>query len=305
MSSKTDPKIVQEVKLISILAPGGAFTAAELAEQLGTSTTSVYRYIECLNQGGLPIVYHNRRYSLASEASKDLTKVLYFTNEEANVLYQAIDSIHDDTVFKHNIRRKLLAFIDTISLPKCTIKTKNAVNVRAVANAIKEHKQVIFHDYASSNSASVRDRYVEPFAFTTNYAEIWCYDLDDRKCKTFKTARITNAEVLPNSWEHGHAHRRGFVDVFRMTGYDRHRVQLRLGVMAYSLLIEEYPLAENEVFEVDDTHWLLDTFVANYRGVGRFVIGLADDIEIIDTPELVKYVQDYTNKHISTLYSQH
>jgi predicted DNA-binding transcriptional regulator YafY len=305
MTSKTDPKIAQEVKLISILAPGEAYTAAELAEMLGTTTTSIYRYLKCLKQGGLSVVYHNRRYSLATEASKDLTKILYFTAEEANVLYQAIDSIHDDTLFKQNLRNKLVAFIDTMSLPKCTIKTKNSKNVRALVTAIKEHKQVIFHDYASTNSATVRDRYVEPFEFTTNYAEIWCYDLDDRKCKTFKTARITNVEVLPSSWEHGHSHRKGLVDVFRMTGYDRYRVRLRLGVMAYSLLIEEYPLAENEVFPIDETHWFLDTFVTNYRGVGRFVIGLADDIEIIDTPELVKYVQDYTNKHISTLYSQH
>ena len=298
MTDITDPKIAHMVKLISILAPGEGFTAAELAEKLQTSTSSVYRYLECLKMGGLPVVYHNRRYSFATEASKDLTKVLYFTNEEANVLIQAINNIHDDTLFKQNIRGKLSAFIDTLSLPKCTMKYKNAENVHAVATAIKEHKQVILHDYASPNSASVRDRYVEPFGFTTNYAEIWCYDLDDHKNKTFKTARITNAEVLTISWEYGHAHRKGFVDVFRMTGYDRFRVRLRLGVMAYSLLIEEYPLAENEVFEVDGTHWFLDTFVANYRGVGRFVIGLADDIEIVNTPELVKYIQDFTAKHL-------
>lgn len=226
---------------------------------------------------------------------------MYFTIEEAHVLSEALNNIHDDTLFKANLRSKLGAFIDMLSLPKCTIKYKNASNVRAVSKAIKEHRQIVFHDYASTNSASVRDRYVEPFGFTTNYAEIWCYDLEDGKNKTFKTARISNAEVLPAPWEHGHAHRKGFVDVFRMTGYDHYRVRLRLGVRAYSLLIEEYPMAEDEVFEVDETHWFLDTLVANYRGVGRFVIGLADDIDIIDTPELVEYIKDFTNKHVVPL----
>ena len=56
-----------------------------------------------------------------------------------------------------------------------------------------------------------------------------------------------------------------------------------------------------EVFFVK-THWFLDTFVANYCGVGRFVISLADDIEIVDTPELVKYIQDFSTKHLATLY---
>ena len=83
-----------------------------------------------------------------------------------------------------------------------------------------------------------------------------------------------------------------------MTGYERYRVRLRLGVRAYSLLIEEFPMAEDNIFEVDETHWFLDTLVANYRGVGRFVIGLADDIDIIDTPELVEYIKDFTNKHV-------
>ena len=298
MPDKTDPKIVQQVKLISILAPGNGFTAAELAEQLGVSTTSIYRYLDNLKKGGLPVVYHSGRYSFATEKTKDLSKVMYFTTEEAHVLSEALNNIHDDTLFKANLRSKLGAFIDMLSLPKCTIKYKNASNVRAVSKAIKEHRQIVFHDYASTNSASVRDRYVEPFGFTTNYAEIWCYDLEDGKNKTFKTARISNAEVLPVPWEHGHAHRKGFVDVFRMTGYERYRVRLRLGVRAYSLLIEEFPMAEDNIFEVDETHWFLDTLVANYRGVGRFVIGLADDIDIIDTPELVEYIKDFTNKHV-------
>ena len=43
MTDKPDPKIAQMVKLISILASGEAFTAAELAEKLETSTTSIYR----------------------------------------------------------------------------------------------------------------------------------------------------------------------------------------------------------------------------------------------------------------------
>lgn len=301
MTDNTDPKIAQMVKLISILAIGKGFTTAELAEQLGVSTTTIYRYLENLKQGGLPVIYSGGRHSLATEKTKDLSKVMYFTNEEAHVLKEALNNITDDTLFRENIRAKLGSFIDTLNLPKCTMKYKNEKNVRAVATAIKEHKQVIFHDYASSNSASVRDRYVEPYEFTTNYAEIWCYDLEDGKNKTFKMARIYNAEVLPARWEHGHAHRKGFVDPFRMTGFDRHRVQLRLGVRAYSLLIEEYPMAEDDVFEADGTHWILDTFVANYRGVGRFVIGLADDIEIIDTPELVQYIKDFTNKHVVPL----
>ena len=69
------------------------------------------------------------------------------------------------------------------------------------------------------------------------------------------------------------------------------RVQLRLGVMAHNLLIEEYPLSERDLTQLDDTHWLLDTQVCNYAGVGRFVMGLIEDIEIIDSPDFVAYLR--------------
>ena len=91
----------------SILAPGNGFTAAELAEQLGVSTTSIYRYLDNLKKGGLPVVYHSGRYSFATEKTKDLSKVMYFTTEEAHVLSEALNNIHDDTLFKANLRSKL------------------------------------------------------------------------------------------------------------------------------------------------------------------------------------------------------
>ena len=33
-------------------------------------------------------------------------------------------------------------------------------------------------------------------------------------------------------------------------------------------------------------------------GVGRFVVGLLDDIRIVDSPELVRYIRDYIMKNI-------
>ena len=33
--------------------------------------------------------------------------------------------------------------------------------------------------------------------------------------------------------------------------------------------------------------------VAGMAGVGRFVVGLLDDIRIVDSPELTKYIREY------------
>ena len=74
-------------------------------------------------------------------------------------------------------------------------------------------------------------------------------------------------------------------------GFEQMPVKLLLGVMAHNLLIEEYPLAERDLTQTDDKHWLLDTMVCNYAGIGRFVMGLAEDIEVIDSPDFSAFLR--------------
>jgi hypothetical protein len=61
--------------------------------------------------------------------------------------------------------------------------------------------------------------------------------------------------------------------------------------------MEEYPLAERYISQVDNDHWMLDTVVANLQGVGRFVVGLMDDIEIIDSAELKEFLVNYIKQY--------
>ena len=96
--------------------------------------------------------------------------------------------------------------------------------------------------------------------------------------------------MLDEEWQHADNHAEGYIDIFRMTGFEQHRVQLRLGLLARNLLIEEYPLAERDITQLEDGRWLLDTKVCNFVGIGRFVMGLAEDIEVL-TPEFDAYIK--------------
>ena len=151
----------------------------------------------------------------------------------------------------------------------------------------------MLHGYQSGHGGEVRDRRVEPFAFTTNYVQVWCFDLESNSNKLFKTARIGEVELTGTSWQHEEQHEEGFIDVFRIHGQQRHRIRLELGLLAYNLLCEEYPLAERDVHALGKGRWMLDTEVAGMAGVGRFVVGLLDDIRIVDSPELTDYIKKY------------
>ena len=178
------------------------------------------------------------------------------------------------------------------------MRGKNAPNIRRLIEAIEEQRQVTLHGYQSGHGGEVRDRRVEPFAFTTNYVQVWCYDLESRSNKLFKTARIGSVEPSGTPWEHESEHEEGFIDVFRMHGGERHRIRLELGLLACNLLCEEYPLAERDIRPLGRGRWMLDTEVAGMAGVGRFVVGLLDDIRIVESPELTDYIRNYIAQNL-------
>ena len=208
------------------------------------------------------------------------------------ILKNAIENIDDTNLLKQNLKRKLYSVYDNKTLADTVVRGKNAPNIRRLIEAIEEERQAVLHGYQSPHGGEVRDRRVEPFAFTTNYVQVWCYDPEDGTNKLFKTSRIGSV-TLGDEWQHAAEHREGFIDAFRLHGNRRYRVRLELGMLAYNLLCEEYPLAERDIRPLREGRWLLETEVAGMAGVGRFVAGLLDDIRIVDSPELVAHLRRY------------
>jgi hypothetical protein len=68
---------------------------------------------------------------------------------------------------------------------------------------------------------------------------------------------------------------------------------------AYVLLREEYPLALPYLEKdesVEAKTYVFHAPVLNFKGVGRFVMGLADEVTIEGTPEFKTYVKDKIKK---------
>ena len=288
------PKIERVLRLMKMMTSSNRYTVEELAVRLDTSYRSIYRYIDTFKEVGF--VVHKEEggvYRLGKESPyfKDISQLIHFTDEEAHIVNQLIGALDDTNMLKQNLRRKLSSVYNCTSLANSIVKGKNAENVNRIIEAIEEHRQVVLHNYSSSHTGTKRDRLVEPIAFTTNYVQIWCFDTSDNKTKLFNTARIGEVEVLDNEWQHEAEHKCGYIDIFRTMGFEQMPVKLRLGVMAHNLLIEEYPLSERDLTQEDDTHWLLDTKVCNYAGIGRFVMGLAEDIEVVDSPDFTAFLR--------------
>ncbi len=296
------PKIERLLRLMKLLTANTTYTVDDLAARLGMSRRTVYRYIDTFREAGFLIRRTGDFIRIDKESPhfKDISQLVHFTEEEAVILKRAIESIDDTNMIKLNLRRKLYTVYDNKSLANTIVKGKNSSIVHNLVEAIGAERQVVLHDYSSAHGGGVSDRCVEPFSFTTNYVQVWCYDLGDGRCKSFKTSRIGSVEVLDHPWQHVQEHKEGFTDVFRMNGERRTRVRLQLGLRARNLLIEEYPLAERDLHEEGEDRWILDTEVADMAGVGRFTIGLLDDIRLVDSPALADYLR---SKYLDRLQS--
>lgn len=293
------PKIERLLRLMKMMTTNTTYSVDELADRLDMSRRTIYRYIDTFREAGFVIKKSGNHIRLDKESPhfKDISQLVHFTEEEAVILKRAIENIDDNNMLKQNLKRKLYSVYDNKILADTIVKGEAAATVHSIIEAIENRKTVILHDYSSAHGSVVRDRRVEPFAFTTNYVQTWCYDTESHTCKLFKTSRIGSVEILNDDWLYEDKHDKGFIDVFRMTSnHARAHIRLRLGLLARNLLIEEYPLAEQHLSQEDADHWILDTEVADYAGVARFVVGLMDDITIINSPEFEHYIAEYVRR---------
>ena len=270
------PKIERVLRLMQLMSGMRHYTIEELAERLETSPRSIYRYIDTFKsvgyvvrkEGGVPRL-------LKMDERDDISQLVHFTEEEAYVVNRLIDALDNGNVLKQSLRRKLRAVCDCSSVVDCGVHGKDAVNVHALIEAMEGKRQVRLVDYASSHSGVVRDRLVESFDFTTDYNQVWCYDLEDERNKLFKTMRIGRVEVLQEEWMAEGKHEKGFVDVFRFSGPERYRVKMELDVRARNFMVECFPLSERDMVMEEDGKWLLDTVVCGLMGVQSFELMVA------------------------------
>ncbi|HLP05711.1 MAG TPA: WYL domain-containing protein [Paludibacter sp.] len=289
------PKLERLLRLMKMLTANNSLTVDEIADKLNISSRSVYRYVDTFRDAGFVIKKTNNcpKLDKSSPYFKDISELIHFTEEEAFILKSAIENIDETNLLKQNLKKKLYTVYDYNILAETIVSGKNGRNVGQLVQAIENKKRVVLKNYSSAHGNDIRDREVEAYAFTTNYVQVWCYCPEENKNKLFKISRIGSVEILPEAWQHEPNHQSGYIDVFRMNSDETMPVKLKLGLRAANLLTEEFPLASKYLNKLSDNEWIFESEVCSYDGVGRFVMGLLDDIEIIETPELQEHIASH------------
>ena len=299
------PKIERILRIMKMLTGNISYSIEDISEKLEMSNRTVYRYIDTLREAGFVIKKSGEFYKIdkSSPHYKDISNLLHFTEEESHILKKAIESIDENNLLKQNLKRKLATVYDYKILAETTIKGKNADNVNALIEAIEGKKQIKLINYSSANSNATSDRIVEAFSFTTNYIQIWAYEIESQQNKLFKVSRIEKIKILETNWQHTNQHKSGHIDIFRISSYEQKNITLKLSLRAAMLLIEEYPLAERDLSKNKNDEWILKTNVCSFEGIGRFVMGLLEDIEIVESDDFKMFIVSKMQKYTAQIPS--
>lgn len=292
-------RFAKQLDLLLTMIDGSSHTSAELCEVLGTTRRNLYYYLDFLREYGFWVIKEGTRYYLdmRSPFFQTISRSVSFTDDEAGYLYKLIDAVQQGNVHTESIRNKLRRFYDIRIFTDKRLSNRHLQNINLLHDAMQRKRSVILKDYSSPHSHTVSDRFVEPFLLLNGGSDVRCYELSSHMNKTFKLSRVGEVRIVEDvMWSHEYMHKQVFTDLFLFSGEERHHVTLRLGQLAHNLILEEYPQSSRSLTPDDDSHWIFETDVVSYMGIGRFILGLAEDIEVIGDDGLRDYLRQRLGK---------
>ena len=287
-------KLGRQLKLMLLLTQNVRYSVDDISQKLGMSRRTVYRYIDAFKALGFVVEKSGTKYRLdhSSPFFHELTSEIRFTEDEALTIAQVLNSVYDNSTQIRSLRQKLTRIYTPDILAKHGVSTRFAHNLSTLFQCIREERVCLIRGYDSPSSGKVSDRIVEPYLFLNGNNEVRCYELASKMNKTFKLGRMESVEPLDLLWTNKDEHKPFYTDLFHFSGEERTLVTLLLGKLSTSLLLEEFPSAEEHLTQLPDGRHRLSTEVCSMKGVGRFVMGLADDIEVVHSPALSAYLHE-------------
>ncbi|HIU89431.1 MAG TPA: WYL domain-containing transcriptional regulator [Candidatus Caccomonas pullistercoris] len=283
----------RQLRLLVLLTQDRDTDIDSLSRELQMSRRSIYRYIETFRELGFVVEKRGNRYRVAPSSPffRRITERIHFTEDEALTINQVLNAVYDRSPQVRHLRQKLSSLYDFDVLARHGVDEHIARNLAALYDAVKLERVAVLRGYVSPSSGKVSDRMVEPYMFLSENSEVRCYELATGMNKTFKISRAERVDLLDMLWSHKEAHLPFYTDMFGFSGEQLFPVRLVLGPLSARLLIEEVPSAASQLALLDDGRYRLHARVCSYKGVGRFVLGLCDDVEVESPRDFKDYLR--------------
>ncbi len=283
--------------MLAILEQPGRYTKKELAEKMGSTDNNIRNDLDALSDVGLSLEYdRNYRYKFKEQKPiEKLNDLLYFTEDDQELLRDTIDHL-----FKHNkkatqLKRKLESLYDYHQLGLEALRKPNLKRIDLLKEAQLNKKVVVIKDYHSSNSNTVSNRTVEPFHIATDIDLLHTFDLDKMELRHFRISRMGRIKILDTDWKHTKQHHIKLTDPFGILDDEQLMVHLRLKVGAYNELIERFPPTKRyiqESAEEEDVYDFQCKVNHKFIGLTNFILGYFHQlVEVVGPIELIEHLK--------------
>jgi proteasome accessory factor C len=287
--NKTTEKAVYRIfKLIRLLNSYPRRTVKQLESLVGGSKSALYRDLKMLDRLGYPIETdgHGRKY-LQFPFQKGKSSVL--EPDELFFLQDHLQQTAGDSPQAQTILHKFNLNLSMIPLADALPQLHANRILQLIRTGIETRSCLLLKGYQSLSSETVSDRRIEPLEITEDYRYLIGWDLDKDRQSQFKIARITDINFLDQKVQPQRV--ASPTDLFGLTGDKWLDVKLKLSNLAHHLLVEEFPHSrpfikrrrEGVFFEGQVRHW---------KGIGRFVLGLPGEIEVVQPEAFKAYLRE-------------
>ncbi len=290
-------KLERELNLLLLLTENHNYTVPEICDRVQISRRNFYYYLDFFRLAGFKVEHSKPYYRVSKDSPffRKIDEVVHFTEDEAITMRRILDKTGDQSIQVERLRRKLDRLYDLQILDNEEMQEQLAHNVTTLYEAIKRQVAVTLVNYSSPHSNTTSNRIVEPFLLMNGNREVRCFELSSGINKTFKLSRMEDVQLLDVTWEHQNKHHKIFTDIFMFSDEKQWTVTLLMGRLSSSILLEEYPKARKYLTQQDETHWQLELPVCSFIGIGRFVMGLFEDIEVQGCNEFKEFLNNKIN----------
>jgi len=288
MSSSTEKGVYRILHLIRLLNSTPRRKASQLMQILGQSKSSFYRDMEMLERlGYIWDKDQNDGYFLQLKLERGQKSVL--EPDELFFLQDLLQQTSANSPQAQAILHKFDLNLNMIPLADALPQLHANRILQLVRAALETQSNILIKGYHSLSSESVGNRRVEPLEITPDYRYLIGWDMDKERQSQFKLSRIQDIEFIEGKVAPGRL--ASPMDLFGLTGPEWLDVKLRLSNTAHHLLIEEFPLVRTHIRRRHDGIFF-EGQVRNWKGIGRFILGLPGEITVIAPEALRVYLRE-------------
>ncbi len=263
----------------------------EMAESFGVNVRTIDRYIALLKDLGFEVRKHQERFRIhqVERSTFKHEDLIVFSLEEAATIKEAVLSSKIEGLLQKSLLDKLYALTDLDELADSLYKQSISRNISDIRFAMKYQKQILLKGYESVSSEKKYDRLVEPIRFHNYYRYLLAFEPESKQVKQFKTERIPEVVITDKPMAYKNKHGEHKIDIFGMSGDDPVPVKLCLSKRAKMLLEEEFPDAALHI-RSENGLFCFEGSVYDLAGIGRFILGLINEVQVSHPPELIEYI---------------